>query len=229
MKTEWVRLPTHWIEQGGLKQFRWVGRTGSDHVAALMVLAPIAHHADQETGSARVTYDVLQSAAGLSRAKVSDGLDVLARQGIITRQQDGRSSYSLIGFSSTGGWGKFPWKKLYVEDQIAAFSHFKLRTRIELEALKLYYLFVSRRDNRTNGASISYLKIEEYSGINRNNIRSPLSFLVSIGLVHIDHMRSEVSDAGVSNRYRLAGLNAYNHMGTTGLRNLTSADDDAHW
>jgi hypothetical protein len=39
----------------------------------------IAHAADQDTGIARITYDHICDVAGLSRAKLSNGLDVLKR------------------------------------------------------------------------------------------------------------------------------------------------------
>ena len=64
---DWVRLPSAWIEQGGLRRLRWSGEepTGSDNIAALMVLSPIAHNADDE-GMAKCTYDQLCLATGLS-------------------------------------------------------------------------------------------------------------------------------------------------------------------
>jgi len=54
--------------------------SGSDKAAALMILAPIAHVADED-GLATCTYDRLTLATGLSRAKVANGLSVLADLG----------------------------------------------------------------------------------------------------------------------------------------------------
>jgi hypothetical protein len=70
---DWVRLPTGWIRDHGLTEFRWAGPDKADHTAALMVLAVIAHHADDQSGIARRTYDQLGAATGLSRAKISGG------------------------------------------------------------------------------------------------------------------------------------------------------------
>ena len=50
---EWVRLPSTWIEAGGLREFRW-RPGGADNVAALLALSVIAHNAD-DTGTARAT------------------------------------------------------------------------------------------------------------------------------------------------------------------------------
>ena len=63
---DWVRLPSRWIEDGGLQELHWTksGASGSDNAAALMVLAPIAHVADDD-GVATCTYDRLTLATGL--------------------------------------------------------------------------------------------------------------------------------------------------------------------
>ena len=52
----WVRLPSAWIEERGLRKLEWrSGGYGSDSTAALMTLAAIAHTADEESGVARAT------------------------------------------------------------------------------------------------------------------------------------------------------------------------------
>ena len=82
------------IENGGLHWFRWDSAgTGSDKAAALMALAVIAHHASPDEGVARVTYDVLCNACGVSRAKLAAALGVLEGSGIVQRL--GRSSFEL--------------------------------------------------------------------------------------------------------------------------------------
>ena len=35
---KWVRLPSEWINDGGLKIFRWERGIGADNIAALMAL-----------------------------------------------------------------------------------------------------------------------------------------------------------------------------------------------
>ncbi|MGA8158305.1 MAG: hypothetical protein WB822_19300, partial [Rhodoplanes sp.] len=111
---DWVRLPSTWIEDGGLQKFQWTNsdKCGSDNVAALMVLAPIAHGANDE-GLAKCTYDALSLATGLSRAKISNGLSVLGELGVIERKPAGRSTIQLANFSLTGGWSKLPARRLY--------------------------------------------------------------------------------------------------------------------
>src|SRR3954454_20409578 len=110
----WGRLPSRWIEDGGLEFLDWTATTpsGADKTAALMVLAPLAHHAN-EGGLAKRSYDQIALATGLSRAKVSAGLSVLAELDVIEREPNGRSTFLLNNYSLAGGWSKFPAQRLY--------------------------------------------------------------------------------------------------------------------
>lgn len=84
---EWVRLPSKWITDYGLGLLPWKnGGEGADRIAALMTLTVIAHLADEETGVARVTYDQFCEATYLSRAKISNGLDVLQSLKVVERE-----------------------------------------------------------------------------------------------------------------------------------------------
>jgi DNA-binding transcriptional ArsR family regulator len=181
-----------------------------------MELTVISHHIDSEKGIARLTYNELCDMTTLSRAKLSSGLNILTERKIIEREPDGRSSYRLVGYDPTSGWAQFPAKGLYRNGTVAAFSEFRLRLPAELEALKLYFLFASRRSRNTNMAKISYEKIEEYSGVAHNNIRRAISLLGANGLIHIEHLSSGIHENGVANAYRLAHLNTRHHMGTWG-------------
>ncbi len=212
---DWVRLPTGWIEDGGLKEFRWLAGKGSDAVAALVLLATIAHHADADTGAAFLTYDRLTACTGLSRAKVAAGLTVLENVKLIEARGVSRSSYQLANYDKTRGWGKLPASRLYNGDgEITFFTELKLRSRTELDALKLFFLFVGRRSSKTNQAHISYDKITEYTGLDRSSIRRGLSLLAANGMVHVEHIPSRTSEHGFANAYRLAHLDPYTHMGT---------------
>lgn len=212
----WTKLPSSWIEGGGLHQFRWAKGQGADNAASLMALAVIAHHVEPETGIARLTYDELADMTSLSRAKVSAGFTLLADRSLIKRMPDGRSSYQLSGYNPVSGWAKFPAKGLYHNGVVAAFTEFRLRRPAELEALKLYFLFAARRSREDNMAKISYEKIEEYSGVVRNNIRRALTVLGANGLVHVEYCNSGQSEYGTASAYRLTHLESHVHMGTRG-------------
>jgi Helix-turn-helix domain len=105
---------------------------------------------------------------------------------------------------------------LYQAGRIAMFQDFNLRKPAELNALKLYYLFAARRGEDTNLANISYDTIAEYSGLDRNRIKTAISFLAAEGVVHVEHVSSSKSQYGISNGYRLAHIQPRFHMGTRG-------------
>ena len=220
---EWVRLPNNWIEDGDLKAFRWRGGAGSREAAALMVLMVIAHRADQETGLARITYVGFGNATQLSKTLIAGGLAVLAKRGVIEREPEGRSTYRLAAFEPNAHYAKLPARRMYAGDVVTAFRHLNLRKAAELHALKLYFLFASRRGNDTNMANISYDKIAQYTEIDREGIKAGLNVLAVNGLIHIEQLPSVTSQYGVSNGYRLVGIDSYNHSGTRG-RGRDAAD-----
>ncbi|WP_394886537.1 hypothetical protein ACG873_18500 [Mesorhizobium sp. AaZ16] len=222
---KWVRLPSDWIEAKGLRQLQWGGGVGSDNTAALMALMVIAHHSDADTGIAKITYDALCKATSLSRAKLSNGLDVLAGLKVIERSPAGRSTYQLSNFDRDRGWAMLPARCLYSASRIAAFKDFKLRSATELNAMKLYFLFAARRGRDTNMANISFDKIEEYAGVERQRIKAATSLLATASFAYIERVPSNTNEYGVANAYRLAGLESNNHMGTRG-RGLDAVDSD---
>jgi len=222
----WVRLPSNWIRNGGLTALRWQnGGAGADNIAALLALAPIAHLADEETGIARATYDQICDATNLSRAKLANGLEILKQHGIVLPEPDGaRSNYKLLNYSTDSGWAKFPGKSMYSNDRIAAFKDLRLRRPAELDAMKLFFFFVASRDRATNQANVGYDKIEEGTGVQRIKIKTAISLLASLSLVYIDHIPSRQNLHGVSNAYRIVGIEPTKHMGTTGRALLQSRE-----
>jgi len=223
-----VKMPSAWINDGGLCDFKWRPK-GSDNLAALMLYVIIVQHMDPDDGVARLTFTQLADMASVGREKVSRGLDILADRKLIERWTDGRSTYQVSDYEPRGGWAKLPVKGLYHNGVVSAFQDFRLRRRAELDALKLYLLFAARRSNETNMAKIGYEKIETYSGVAKPYIRSALSVLSAHGLIQIERFDSALSDSGVANAYRLSHLDSYRHMGTTGREDprsmFTNLDD----
>lgn len=202
---QFVKLPSAWIDKGGLRDFRW-GKNGGDEIAALIVLAVIAHHMAPATGIARLGYDALMEKASLSRAKISAGLKILVLRGIIETNVLGRGSYHLCGYDPSRNWSMFPARGLYRNDIVEAFKEFRLRRRTELDALKLYFLFAARRDNTRHVAVIGFDKIAEHSGVSTNYIKSATSVLAANSLIHVEHIKDPSGGVGVINGYRLAYL-----------------------
>lgn len=217
-----VRLPNAWIEDRGLKGFTWGKENRVEGLAALMTLMVIAQHADQETGEVKITYDKLHRATGLSRTTIAAGLGLLETRFI--ERGDRQSEFRLRDFDPFRGYALLPTKPLYnAKYQIDFFHELKLRRQVELNAIKLYLLIVSRRDRNNNLAHVTYDKIEEYSGIHHDDIKGAVSFLAGNGMIHVEHLPRQISQYGYSSAYRLVHLHTYQHMGTVG-RNLDIAD-----
>jgi hypothetical protein len=212
----WVRLPTDWVRKGLLAEFQWGnGGIGANHIAALMALIAIAHVAESETGVCRVTYNRLCGATGLSRAKLARGLEILERFKLIDRELCRRSHMRLGAYNPYRGWGKLPAKGMYRSFAIDAFSDFKLRRRVELDAVKIFLVFVAFRGNDINAANIGYSNIEKYSGVSENKIKSAISLLVTHNLIVVDQIPRK-NEPGVWHTYRIVGIDPYRHMGTSG-------------
>lgn len=214
----WAPLPTQWIERGELKQLMWQ-EGGADAIASLICLILVAHHADP-SGAARLTYERIGDIGGLSRAKISGGLTILEGKELVGRSD--RSTFRLIGLNMQApGWGMLPARGLYsAAGSVPFFKRLHLRQRAELDALKLYLLFVARRDRIRNRIDISYDKIFEYSGVHRSKIPDALSILAVNGLLRVERQRSNMNEYATANSYRLSHLDPYRHEGTYGRSNL---------
>jgi hypothetical protein len=76
------------------------------------------------------------------------------------------------------------------------------------------------RDRKSNLANISYDTIERYTGIARQRIKSATSLLAALSMVYVEQTLSTHSDFGISNAYRIDGVESHVHMGTMGRANL---------
>lgn len=212
-----VMLPNAWIEKKQLELFKWKSPGGGDHIAALMCLLAISHRVD-ENGVSKITYDDISSVIPLSRAKISAGIKVLVQFGILQHEPLGQSTFGLIGYGQ-GSWGKMPAKGLYKDGRIRSLSDFTLRKAVELHALKIYFLFVSRRDTKTNEVRIAYTKISEYTGVPKEQIKAATSLLIENLLISVDSIRDWPqwnSNHSQPNCYRIAHVDSYIHRGTKG-------------
>lgn len=225
---QWVRMPAFWVrneDELPLAKMKWVGPKKSDQIAALLIYPVLVHHANEEVtshlperGLCKLTYSTIGNLSGLSRAKIAGGLKILESMGLISLFGTGRDNvYQISNFENVRGWGKLPASGLYSDDRksIPVFHRFQLRSKNELSALKIYYLLVAMRDNASGYARVGYEKIQNYTGVPRNEIKSALSLLINLGLIHVDSGKSAVVDFGTVNLYRLRYLEPYKHRGTT--------------
>lgn len=225
---EWARMPSHWLVNENslpLVKMRWSGVEKADQIAALMLYIVFVHHANKYVtiklpmaGLCALTYTELGDLIGISRTKISAGLKILVEIGVISRFGEGRNNILQIeNYANKAGWAKLPAKGLYSvgNEMIHAFHKFKLRSKHELNALKIYLIIVAFRDIKTNYAKISYDRISHYTGVHRNDIKTALSLLVVLGMVHVDSSKSDLNMYATVNMYRLCYLEPYKHRGTT--------------
>lgn len=221
---EWAKMPSYWIRDSDsypMRGLKWIGNSKSDNIAALMLYIVLVQNCNQEdavgdklAGTCSLTYTQLNSICGLSRAKISGGIKKLKKLDVISEIGIGRDNlYRIENYNNKSGWAKLPAKGLYDKglNEVSVFHQFHLRSKNELNALKIYLLIVAFRTDSTNYAQLGYEKISEYSGMPRNDIRKALSFLINWGLVNIERKEGEMYSY---NMYRLSYLEPYKHMGT---------------
>ena len=224
---EWVKMPSKKYmdtELSPLKSMTWSGAQKSGYIASLMIYMVLVHHVNEEDsvlngpkGTVTLSYEKLCELTGISRTKVSEGLKVLQGCQMIRVKLRGRNNeYEVIGYIELSRWAKLPAKGLYDKklSTLVAFKSFKLRSKIELNALKIYLVLVAFRDEKTNYSRLSYENISKYACVQRNDIRGALSLLVTMNFIQVDSEPTEINEYSTSNVYRLCFLEVYRHRGT---------------
>lgn len=158
---------------------------------------------------ADATYDDLEHLTGLSRSLISQGLARLIELGRInTAGTNQKRIYVLRWPDLSGRWFKLPCRALVGGGQtgIAAFKTFTLRSKHELNALKLYLYLASVRDNLKQFSEVSYELIHQRIGISERDIRRAINVLTASGLLARVHRDTDrLSNMWGPNQYYLAG------------------------
>jgi hypothetical protein len=187
----------------------------------------ICHHVNDvptaefpEPGFARLSYSDFQKITDRSRPKISGGLKKLVELNLIEADKAAKANvYKIVRYDPEKKWAKLPLKYLYGKNypEIAVFHKFNFRSKVELDALKLYLLFIAFRNNELNHAIISYEKISQYTGISENNIRSAVSLLINLDLISIDKIQNAQVRSRMNNLYRIKGIRSRKHLGNISL------------
>lgn len=214
----WSRLPSEWIQKNGLRQFTAGKKLGAS-VAALKVLVAVVLRAENNPvskaghnqGTACMSYDELMGLTDLSRPMISVGIKLLISNGVISIKADNnsrRNRYVLQGYDD-GGWAKIPNRPLYrgvAVDRVATLHDLSCRREADLNALKLYLLLCTFRDNKKNYSMIGYEKIHEYTGISEGKIRKAISVLIELSLVRVSREKVTEEKKNHPNNYEILGL-----------------------
>lgn len=212
----WVRMPSKWIREGGLKEFTWTSAgpaRKSSAIAALQIYVALLTQAEEKLHpelslETELTYNALMEITGLSRQLVAAGIEALTKTGRITSEKIGRKNrYSIQGYEP-GNWCKLPARVLYGYGgtSIAAFKLFQKRTICELNAMKLMLYYAATRDNKSPYSMASFERIHEQTGVIEKNIPRANAFLITVNLVaNITRENSEKTKKKEPNKYFLTG------------------------
>jgi hypothetical protein len=159
---------------------------------------------------ARLTYDDLSVLTKLSRNRINAGLQKLIAENMIWRV-DRSSSYGLLGSGRGKRWVKLPGRALMSpgSTHFAPFSHFHLRSKHELNALKLHLYYAHTR-SEGGYSEVGYEKIFDRTGVSERDIARANSFLLSCNILQRTRgLPGEDSRQHEANKYFLTGYESF--------------------
>lgn len=161
------------------------GRWGADAAADVAKdEADVVEHETPNSLVVRATYDDFAALTGLSRDRVSAGLQKLLTLKMIWRV-DKSSTYGLAGYGPGKRWAKLPGKALLspAGTTFEPFAHFRLRSKTELNALKLHLYYASTRPKDALFSMVAYPMIQKRTGVSERDIPRANTLLVSSGIL----------------------------------------------
>lgn len=195
---KWAKIPSVWIQKGGLKEFT-AHRDIVDKISAIklfIIFCIKMEHGKDGRFTCSLTYEQLTEIASLSRSSVRKGLIFLDSKNIIY-SEGVRNKVYIINNVGLSGWCKIPIKALMKNaDEIEPFKILFNRYGHELNALKLYLYLLAIRDNDSAFSEVSIGKITTRTGISAKEVRVAFSFMQTMGLLNsVEEVVGSVSDA----------------------------------
>lgn len=205
----------------GLHHLVWQQHKGAATAALLLLfaLAILSNQAQRELGRrtdnrAMATYDELMAMANVSRAYVSKGLTLLEQMGAIKRAREGnRSVYELVGIGTPGQYCALPQEHLLDRTsrmRLLDICNQQIKRASSLHALKLYMVLLAFRSRHDNVARLGYPRIQEYTGMRREDIARAVNILSAAGVCKVarDDEVTLIKGQRNHNRYIMLGLSA---------------------
>lgn len=216
--SRWHRLPTVPV-LAALPQMIWSRANGEKpaaETAALMLFVALNFMAstsvdeqDQFHAVAEGTYVDLGEATGLSRALISAGLRRLQTLGLIAPEGSHQKRRYKITWLAEHRFFKLPCQAITNGNAIVPFKNFTMRSKHELQAMKLYLYFASIRSNYLPYSMASYETIFDRTRIPERDIRRAISVLIGAGLLEgVDREHSQTRGVNEPNKYYLKGYAA---------------------
>lgn len=202
---KWIKVPGVPIIDGVLKNLS--GIKVGDSIAALKTYIAMLSETDNKLdsgiyGTAQTTIEKLEDITGLSRALVVRGIDTLvAIELLMAKRQRGRTNTYTLRSYGDNPWGKIPWSNFAQFHQL---HNFKPRGKINLNALKIYLFLSVSVDRATGMACRTYVKIEEKTGVRRNDIQRALAVLIEYQLISM-HIIPSDQKANLPHSYKIVG------------------------
>lgn len=160
---------------------------------------------------ARLTYVDINALTGLSKKLTSAGIKLLIEREMIWRV-DQAGSYGILGLGPGENWAKLPGLALMSKGQTSffPFGHFFMRSKHELNALKVYFYYAVTRDRAKPYSEPAFERIFEKTGVAERDIATANSLLISSGfLARTRPVPSDDAKRFESNHYYLTG---YGHL-----------------
>lgn len=212
----WNQVPSALLREK-LPLLKWGrlegGSTARDTAALMLYVAMIFRQEEQEFENvvrkiADVSYDGLSDSTGLSRGLISQGLKRLVELGLIVQHGSLQKRFYELQWGTTGAWFKLPCRAVMKKGVITPFLAFTLRSKHELNALKLYLYLASARDNSLPYTVSSYETIYKYIDVQERDIRKAISVLIAAGLLrNVARFDTGNNTSLGANHYYLAGDN----------------------
>lgn len=217
----WVQVPADGLLPV-LKTMKWqrVGKASAAcDVAALMIYVVLLFVRKECTVTqtllgvesvltdyvADITYDGLEEVTGLSRSLIRQGLERLEFVGLM-HSSGSRQQRQYVMPQVAGRWFKLPCRGVMTRDGIAAFKTFTLRSKHELNALKLYLYLADVRPRDKSFSEASYETIYIRLGISERDIRRAINVLNASGLLaRVNRETDRQSSSWGPNKYYLKG------------------------
>jgi hypothetical protein len=161
---------------------------------------------------AHLTYDELSALTGLSRKLISGGLKLLETRKMVTRYGSARTGdYCLEGLEEGKRWAKLPGQALLspAKTEFLPLTRFSLRSKHELNALKLHLYYASVRDRTKPYSQSSFETTWNNIGVPERDIPKANSLLLSTGLLsRFGRDTGEDAKQYESNRYYMEGYDS---------------------